>query len=71
MAGNCAIPIVQADATSLPLVLSLLSTVALSILFGLSAVLLATPLALFLLVAVDLLYVGGAAKSAEDLVNAR
>ena len=50
---------VQAEATSLPPVLSLLSTVAFSILFGLSAVLLATPLTLFLLVVVELLYVGG------------
>ena len=57
--GNFVTPMVQAEATSLPPALSLLSTVAFSILFGLSAVLLASPLTLFLLVAVELLYVGG------------
>ncbi|WP_298264850.1 AI-2E family transporter [Acidocella sp.] len=57
--GNFVTPVVQAEATSLPPVLSLLSTVAFSILFGLTAVLLATPLMLFLLVVVELFYVGG------------
>lgn len=55
--GNFITPLVQAEATSLPPVLSLLSTVALSILFGPSAVLLAAPLALFMMVAVEVLYV--------------
>jgi predicted PurR-regulated permease PerM len=55
--GNFVTPLVQAEATSLPPVLSLHSTVAFSILFGPSAVLLAAPLTLFLLVAVEVLYV--------------
>jgi heavy metal translocating P-type ATPase len=55
--GNFITPLVQAEATALPPVLSLLSTVAFSILFGPSAVLLAAPLTLFLMVAVEVLYV--------------
>jgi len=55
--GNFITPMVQAEATSLPPVLSLLSTVAFSILFGISAVLLATPLTLLLLVVLEVLYV--------------
>ena len=55
--GNFVTPLVQAEATSLPPVLSLLSTVAFSILLGPSTVLLAAPLTLFLLVAVEVLYV--------------
>ncbi|HME22682.1 MAG TPA: AI-2E family transporter [Acetobacteraceae bacterium] len=55
--GNFITPLVQEEATSLPPVVSLLSTVAFSILFGPSAVLLAAPLTLFLMVAVEVLYV--------------
>jgi predicted PurR-regulated permease PerM len=55
--GNFITPVVQAEATALPPVLSLLSTVAFSILFGPTAVLLATPLTLFLMIVVDILYV--------------
>ncbi|WP_234729588.1 AI-2E family transporter [Acidocella facilis] len=55
--GNFITPMVQAEATSLPPVLSLLSTVAFSILFGISAVLLATPLTLLMLVVIEALYV--------------
>lgn len=55
--GNFITPMVQAEATSLPPVLSLLSTVAFSILFGISAVLLATPLTLLLLIVLEVLYV--------------
>lgn len=55
--GNFITPLVQAEATSLPPVLSLLSIVAFSILFGPFAVPLATPLCLFLIVAVEVLYV--------------
>lgn len=55
--GNFITPLVQAEATSLPPVLSLLSTVAFSILFGISAVLLATPLTLLVLVVIETLYV--------------
>jgi len=66
--GNFITPMVQAEATSLPPVLSLLSTVAFSMLFGLSAVLLAAPLTLFLLVVVELLYVNGIlGKAAENM----
>jgi predicted PurR-regulated permease PerM len=55
--GNFITPIVQAEATSLPPVLAILSTVAFSLLFGPSAVLLAAPLTLLLLVVVEVLYV--------------
>ena len=55
--GNFITPMVQAEATALPPVLALLSTVAFSILFGPSAVLLAAPLTLFLMVVVEILYV--------------
>lgn len=55
--GNFITPLVQAEATSLPPVLSLLSIVAFGILVGPSAVPLAVPLTLFLLVAVEVLYV--------------
>jgi predicted PurR-regulated permease PerM len=55
--GNFITPLVQAEATSLPPVMALLSTVSLSILFGPSAVLLAAPLTLSLIVAVEVLYV--------------
>lgn len=58
--GNFITPLVQAEATSLPPVVSLLSTVSFSILFGPSAVLLAAPLTLALMVAVEILYVQGA-----------
>ena len=67
--GNFITPLVQAEATSIPPVLSLLSTVAFTVLFGVSAALLATPLTLLLLVAVDVFYVegvlgeGGASRS--------
>lgn len=55
--GNFITPLVQAEATSLPPVLAILSTVAFSVLFGPIGVLLAAPLTLLLMVAVDLLYV--------------
>ena len=55
--GNFITPLVQAEATALPPVLSLLSTVGFSILFGISAILLATPLMLLLLVIIEVLYV--------------
>ncbi len=55
--GNFITPMVQAEATSLPPVLAILSTVAFSILFGPLGVLLAAPLTLVLLEAVEVLYV--------------
>ena len=55
--GNFITPLVQAEATALPPVLALLSTVGFSLLFGPSAVLLAAPLTLFLMVAVRVLWV--------------
>ena len=42
--GNFITPMVQAEATSLPPVLAILSTVGLGLLFGPSAILLAAPL---------------------------
>ena len=55
--GNFVTPLVQAEATSMPPVVALLSTVAFSILFGPSAVLLAAPLTLAAMVAVEVLWV--------------
>ena len=55
--GNFITPMIQAEATSLPPVLALLSTVAVSLLFGPSAVLLAAPLTLFLMSVIEILYV--------------
>jgi predicted PurR-regulated permease PerM len=55
--GNFITPLVQAEATALPPVLALLSTVGFSMLFGPSAVLLAAPLTLFLIVMIEVLWV--------------
>ena len=55
--GNFITPLVQAEATALPPVLALLSTVGFSLLFGPTGVLLAAPLTLFLMVVVKVLWV--------------
>ncbi len=55
--GNFITPMVQAEATALPPVLAILSTVAFSMLFGPLGVLLAAPLTLLLMAAVEILYV--------------
>ena len=55
--GNFITPFVQAEATALPPVLSLLSIVAFGVLIGPASVLIAAPLTLFLMVVVELLYV--------------
>jgi predicted PurR-regulated permease PerM len=55
--GNFITPLVQAEATALPPVLSLLSTVVFAVLFGPSAVLLAVPLMLLVMVTVEVVYV--------------
>jgi predicted PurR-regulated permease PerM len=55
--GNFITPFVQAEATALPPVLSLLSIVAFGVLIGPASVLVAAPLTLFLMVVVELLYV--------------
>jgi predicted PurR-regulated permease PerM len=55
--GNFITPMVQAEATSFPPVLAILSTVAFSVLCGPLGVLLAAPLTLFLMAAVEVLYV--------------
>jgi predicted PurR-regulated permease PerM len=55
--GNFITPLVQAKATSLPPVLALLSTVAFSLLLGPSAILFAAPLMLFVITAVEVLWV--------------
>jgi predicted PurR-regulated permease PerM len=69
--GNFITPMVQAEATSLPPVLAILSTVAFSLLFGPSGVLLAAPLTLFLMVVVEELYVReGLGDPADDLIRA-
>ncbi|GAB0113910.1 heavy metal translocating P-type ATPase [Acidisoma sp. C75] len=51
--GNFITPLVQAEATAMPPVLSLLSTIAFSILFGPAGALLAAPLTLLLLLSVE------------------
>ena len=64
--GNFITPLVQAEATSLPPVLAILSTVACSILFGPSGILLAAPLTLVLMTLVEVLYVqDGLGKTPE------
>lgn len=55
--GNFITPIIQSEATSLPPVVSLLSVIACGLLLGPSAVFLAAPLALFLVTAIEVLYV--------------
>ena len=55
--GNFITPLVQAEATSLPPVFAILSTVACSLLLGPSGVLLAAPFTLLLLTTVEVLYV--------------
>ena len=68
--GNFITPMVQAEATSLPPVLAILSTVSFSILLGPSAVLLAAPLTLLLLVTVEVFYLReGLGEHSEDLVS--
>jgi predicted PurR-regulated permease PerM len=55
--GNFITPLVQAEASSLPPVLAILSTVACGILFGPAGILLAAPLILVLMTFVEVLYV--------------
>ncbi len=65
--GDFITPMVQAKATSFPPVLALLSTLAFSILLGPIGVLLAAPLTLFMLVALEVLYVQeGLGEPPED-----
>ena len=65
--GNFITPLVQAEATALPPVLAILSTIAFSLLFGPAGVLLAAPLTLLFLTAVQVLYVEEAlGESADD-----
>ena len=56
--GNFITPLVQAEVVALPPVVSLLSTVAFTILFGPSGVLLAVPLTLSLMLVVEIFYAG-------------
>jgi len=55
--GNFITPLVQAEATELPPVLAWLGTVGFSVLFGPTAVLLAAPLTLFVIVVIEVLWV--------------
>jgi hypothetical protein len=55
--GNFVTPMVQAEETSFPPVLAILSTVAFSVLFGPLGVLLAAPLTLLLMAAIEIVYV--------------
>lgn len=67
--GNFITPMVQAEATSFPPALAILSTVAFSLLLGPVGVLLAAPLTLFLMAVVEVLYVQqalGEAPIGED-----
>jgi predicted PurR-regulated permease PerM len=69
--GNFITPMVQAEATSLPPVLAILSTVAFSILFGPLGVLLAAPLTLVLMEAVEVLYVQHGLGEAPEATAAK
>jgi predicted PurR-regulated permease PerM len=68
--SNFITPIVQAEATSLPPVLAILSTVAFSVLFGPLGVLLAAPLTLVLMSATEVLYVQKGLGEAPELDTA-
>ncbi|PNG27220.1 AI-2E family transporter [Methylocella silvestris] len=69
--GNFITPLVQAEATSLPPVLALLSTVSFGLLFGPLGVLLAAPLTLLLIVTLEVLYVQqGLGDPPEDQLSA-
>lgn len=68
--GNFITPLVQAEATSLPPVVSLISIIAFAALLGPSAVLVAVPMALLVLVALDVLYVEpvlGSSPASDDV----
>lgn len=54
--GNFITPLIQAEATSLPPVITLLSVISCAILFGPSAAFLAAPLTLFAITALEVLY---------------
>ncbi len=56
--GNFITPLVHAEVVDLPPVLTLLSTVAFTILFGPSGVLLAVPLMLFLMLVLEFCFAG-------------
>jgi len=56
--GNFITPLVHAEVVDLPPVMTLLSTVGFTILFGPSGVLLAVPLTLFLMLVVEIFYAG-------------
>ena len=64
--GNFVTPLVQAEVTSLPPVLAILSTVAFAVLFGPIAVLLAAPLTLLFMAAVEVIYVQAGLGEAEE-----
>ena len=55
--GNFITPMVQTEATSFPPVLAILSTIVFGVLFGPLGVLLAAPLTLLLMAAIEVLYV--------------
>ncbi len=54
--GNFITPLIQAEATSLPPALTLLSVISCALLFGPSAAFLAAPLALFAITVIEVLY---------------
>ena len=64
--GNFITPMVQAEATSLPPVLAILSTVVFSLMLGPSGVLFAAPLTLLIMVVVELVYVQGGLGERPD-----
>ena len=68
--GDFITPLVQAEATSLPPVLAILSTVACGILFGSPGILLAVPLTLVLMTFIEVLYVQeGLGEAPEAKIN--
>lgn len=66
--GDVITPLVQAEATSLPPVIAILSTVACGILFGPSGIFLAAPLTLALLTVIEVLYVQQGLGEAPELI---
>jgi predicted PurR-regulated permease PerM len=66
--GNFITPLVHAEVIDLPPVLTLLSTVAFTVLFGPSGVLLAVPLMLFLMLVVEI-FLAGPPSGPEAVTN--
>lgn len=69
--GELITPLVQAEATSLPPVLAILSTVACGILFGSSGIFFAAPLTLVLMTFIEVLYVQDGLGEVPEITSPR